>query len=29
MMIADGTVTKIVDGKKSTFTLTDIPTEEW
>lgn len=28
MMIADGTVTKIVDGKKSTFTLADIPTEE-
>ena len=28
MMIADGTVTKIVEGKKSTFTLADIPTEE-
>jgi transcription initiation factor TFIIIB Brf1 subunit/transcription initiation factor TFIIB len=28
MMIADGTVTKIVDGKKSTFTLTNIPTKE-
>lgn len=28
MMIADGTVTKIVDGKKSTFTLVDVPIEE-
>lgn len=28
MMIADGTATKIVDGKKSTFTLADVPTEE-
>lgn len=28
MMIADGTVTKIVEGKKSTFTLTDAPVED-
>jgi len=28
MMIADGTVTKIVEGKKSTFTLTDATVED-